>query len=74
MARKQRKPLTIVRVYTRHYTDNGQDVACVDWSDGSCTVGPAYTYHGILLPQGPHMGALFDRAIREGLTVERETW
>lgn len=69
-----RKPLKITRAYTRHYSDNGQDMAYVDWSDGSRTEGAAERYHGILIPKGTHMGALFDRALREGLTIGPETW
>lgn len=64
----------ITRIYTRHYRDNGQTMAYVDWADGSRTEGTAEDYHGILLPVNAHMGALFDRALREGLTVEREVW
>lgn len=36
--------------------------------------GSAYLYHGMALPTGEHMGALFDRGIREGLAVERQVW
>lgn len=70
----KRQPLTITKIYTRHYRDNGQRTAYVDWSDGSRTEGAAEKYHGILIPQGGHMGALFDRALREGLTIGREVW
>lgn len=64
----------IKRAYTRHYRDNGQLVAYVEWADGSRTEGEAYLYYGKALPEGEHMGALFDRAIREGLTVTHEVW
>lgn len=64
----------IKRIYTRHYSDSGQTTACVEWQDGACTEGPADDYHGVLVPRGAHMGALFDRAIANGLTVEREVW
>jgi hypothetical protein len=64
----------IKRVLTRHYTDNDQKTCYVEWSDGSRTEGPAESYHGLLLPRGAHMGALFDRALREGLSVVREVW
>lgn len=69
-----RTALKIIKVYTRHYSDNKQNSAYVKWSDGSETEGRAEDYHGILVPVGEHMGDLFDHAIREGLTVERETW
>lgn len=66
--------LTITKAYTRHYRDNGQNVACVEWSNGSTTIGAAKRYHGILIPLGEHMGALFDRALRDGLTIGKEVW
>lgn len=65
---------SIKRVYTRHYRDNGSFKAYVEWGDGSRTEGDAENYHGELIPADPHMGGLFDRALREGLTVEREVW
>lgn len=64
----------IKRAYTRLYRDNGQLKAYVEWEDGSRTEGDAEQYHGIRVPRGAHMGALFDRAIREGKTIEHETW
>lgn len=71
MSRNSRK---IVKVLIRHYSDNGQNSSIVEWGDGSRTEGAAVDYHGVLIPVGIHMGALFDRAIREGLTVERQVW
>lgn len=53
----------IVKAYTCHYGDTGQIVAYVDWSDGSTTSGTD--------PVDGHMYALFLRARREGLTIER---
>ncbi len=67
MTRKQ-----IVRAYTRRYTDSGQCKAYVEWSDGSRTEGEARSYNQ--MPIGPHMTALFERAVRDGLKIERETW
>jgi hypothetical protein len=64
----------IKRAYTRHYRDNGTRVAYVEWQDGSRTEAPAVLYHGVPIPQGDHMGQLFDRAIREGLKIEHEVW
>lgn len=69
-----RQPLAITKAYTRHYRDNKQSTAYVEWSNGSRTEGPAEKYHGVLIPKGPHMGALFDRALRDGLTIGREVW
>lgn len=62
----------ITRAYTRYYGDNKQTKAYVVWSDGSRTEGDARSYNRV--PIGSHMQALFDRALREGLTIERETW
>jgi hypothetical protein len=62
----------IVRVYTRKYRDTGQVTAYVDWSDGTRTEGPARHYNKV--PMGTHMQTLFDRALRDGLNVEREEW
>lgn len=64
--------LKIVRAYTRHYSDNRQTKAYVEWSDGSRTEGDARCYNRV--PIGLHMQALFDRALRDGLKIERETW
>lgn len=64
----------IKRIYTRHYRDNDQRTAYVDWADGSRTEGRAIEYHGVLVPESAHLGALFDRAIASGLSVEREVW
>jgi hypothetical protein len=64
----------IKRICTRVYNDTGQCMAYVEWADGSRTEGHAFDYHGVLIPQGTHIRALFDRAMREGLTVEREYW
>jgi len=64
----------IKRAYTRLYRDSGQLCAYVDFTDGSRLEGMAEMYHGVRVPRGAHMGALFDRAMREGKTVEHETW
>ena len=66
--------ISIKKIYTRHYRDNDQLMAYVEWSTGSRTEGAAEMYHGVAIPSSAHMGALFDRGIREGLTVEREVW
>ncbi len=71
-------PLKITKVYTRRYRDNGQTSCYAEWLNGrgqaGRTEGPAEDYHGLLVPAGSHMGALFDRALREGLTIGREEW
>lgn len=64
----------IIRAYTRHYRDNDQLTAYVEWSDGGRTEGEAELYHGVRVPCGEHMGALFDAALRQGHTIQRETW
>lgn len=69
-----KKPHTIARVYTRFYRDNRQLSAYVEWSDGSRTEGRAEMYHGVRVPVGSYMGALFDAAISKGLKVNHETW
>lgn len=61
----------ITRAYTRHYTDNNQITAYVEWSDGSRTEGEAL---GQGRPVGEHMKALFACARREGLKIEHEVW
>lgn len=67
-------PSKIIRAYTRHYNDNGQSKAYIERSNGSRTEGEAIDYHGVLIPEGEHMGALFDRALRDGLIIEHEIW
>lgn len=69
---------TIKRTYVRRYRDNGQIVAYVDWSDGSRTESTLRTFTArrsrVFRTFGEHMHALFNRARREGLTLQRETW
>jgi len=55
----------IDRCYIRHYSDNGQTKAYVEWSDGSRTEGD---------PEGIHMQELLRRAVRDGIKIEREEW
>lgn len=69
-----KSPNSIKRIYTRLYTDNKQLTAYVDWADGARTEGRAELYHGVRVPVGAHMGELFDAGLRQGLTVEHETW
>jgi hypothetical protein len=70
----KRGPPTIKRLYTIHFRDNGARKAYVEWSDGSTTEGDAEDYHGVLVPTGLHMGALFDRGLAQGLEVQRKVW
>lgn len=65
---------TIVKAYIRHYRDSGQRKSYIEWSNGARVEGDAMLYHGIPIPVGEHMVALFDRALRDGLTIGRETW
>lgn len=63
--------MTITKAYTRHYRDNGQLTAYIEWSDGSRTEGDA------IMPRiaaGTHMRALFARAMADGLTIAHEVW
>ena len=55
----------IKRAYIRHYSDNDQTTAYVEWSDGSRTEGD---------PDNTHMIALLKRAWREGKTTTTEQW
>jgi hypothetical protein len=56
---------TIVRAYVRHYSDNGQSLAYVEWSDGSRTEGDQHN---------THMQALLRHAVRLGRFAGFETW
>lgn len=76
----------ITRAYVRHYRDNGQMTAYVEWIDGR---GKAGRTEGVVGPcpccgnrrdivgaieLDEHMAALFRRAEREGLKIEQEIW
>lgn len=67
---------TITRVYIREYRDNGQTKAYVEWSDGSRTEGEPPKGDPVLgyVSNRGHMEALFARAVRDGITIEQETW
>lgn len=62
--------LTITKAYVRLYRDTQQMTAYVEWSSGGRTEGIARNWE----PVETHMVALFRRAEREGVTVERQTW
>ena len=69
---------SINRIYVRRYSDTGQITAYVEWSDGSRTEASPAMFarkraHWVFT-FGTHMHALFARAKREGLRIERETW
>ena len=55
----------IRRYYIRRYSDNGQTVAYVEWSDGSRTEGS---------PLNWHMRALMDRADDLNAPFEYQCW
>lgn len=66
----------ITRAYIRRYSDSGQETAYVEWIDNrgkaGRTEGPCQ--FSDCIPIGGHMQALFERAIREGIKIECETW
>lgn len=66
----------IKRAYVRTYSDSGQVTAYVDWTNGSRTEGRVCSRAGDppQEPAGEHMRALFAAALRQGLSVEHETW
>lgn len=72
-------PATITKAYIRHYRDNDQTTAYVEWSDGGRTEGrlpgreKTKAQTSIYL-FGLHMGALLERAQRDGLTIDRQVW
>lgn len=59
----------ITRAYVRTYRDNGQVTAYVEWIDNRGATGRTEGK-----PNNIHMIELLNRAKREGLTVEQETW
>ena len=69
----------ITKAYVRHYSDNGQTKAGVEWIDhngkAGCTEGGVIAKTGTLAEvYGVHMGALMARAICNGVEIEHETW
>ncbi len=69
----------ITKAYTRSYS-NGQMKAYVEWIDergesgrteGDCMSIDDKPVHW---PANGHMVALFKRARRDGITIERQTW
>jgi hypothetical protein len=72
----------ITKAYIRHYIDNGQTTAYVDWFDNKGkpgrTEGPALWLRDDLdarhAPDSEHMRALFARAERDGVKIERQVW
>ena len=66
----------VTDAYVRHYSDNGQTTAYVEWEGGDGrkgrTEGPLFPCsHEVL---GEHMKVLFARANREGIPIRGETW
>jgi len=69
----------ITKAYVRHYCDNGQTTAYVEWVDHNGKLGrteaPVKARSGTLEQiYGPHMGALMARAICHSIEIERQTW
>lgn len=72
----------ITKAYIRHYRDNGQTMAYVEWIDSRGQTGR--TEGGVKIEMTgcnnrgetlkANMGALFARAAREGVKITRETW
>lgn len=60
---------SITKAYIRHYRDNGQTTAYVEWID---TKGQKGRTEG--KEHGFHMQALLAWAEREGHEIGRETW
>lgn len=60
---------TITRAYTRHYRDNDQRTAYVEWRDHKGRTGRTEGRRESL-----HMRALLARALAEGLTIDKEEW
>lgn len=72
----------ITRAYVRHYRDNGQTTAYVEWVDHKGETGrtegkvllPGNTKAPLAAVCGMHMGSLLARAICHGVEIEREAW
>ena len=70
----------ITRACIRRYRDSGQVMAYVEWIDSRGGIGRTEgrvqqrAGDNSNQPAGLHMQSLFARAVREGLTVEAETW
>lgn len=64
----------INRAVIRHYADNGQTRAYVEWTDVRGYQGRTEGDSFALWPRGYHLGALFARARREGVQIEMESW
>lgn len=79
--------MKITKAYIRHYSDNGQNKAYVEYADGTRTEGEALEADqpcpccGQVMESNAgafrletHMAALFARARREGVPIETERW
>lgn len=68
----------IKRIYVRRYSDSGQVVAYAEYVNGSRTEAPIRRIDvgrgRWFMVTGTHMHAIFARAKRAGLRLERETW
>lgn len=59
----------ITKAYIRHYRDNDQTTAYVEWRDARGKTGRTEGN-----PENTHMSALLARAEREGIAIERQVW
>lgn len=70
--------MKIKRILVRRYSDTGQVTAYAEYADGSRTEASINRFdvgHGrVAITCGTHMHAIFARAKREGLRLQRETW
>lgn len=65
----------ITKAYIRHYRENGQLAAYVEWIDAGGRCGRTEEIVSRRsIPASGHMVALMKRAVREGVTIERQDW
>lgn len=71
----------ITAAYVRHYSDNGQTKAYVEWVDHKGQAGRTEADitgrpEDAVMSEvyGAHMGALMARAICNGIVIERQDW
>jgi len=76
------------KAYVRHYRDNGQTTAYIEWVDRDGKTGrtegnvrqpwaamnPDKHRYSLCAVFGLHMGTLLAKAICNGLEIERQTW
>ena len=68
----------ITAAYIRYYRDNCQLSAYVEWIDSKGKTGRTESKAERIGDShyyvGQHMGALLERAHREGIAIEKQTW